>query len=224
MNPYNIPLIVRETNNGLARITLADEMLSHRELECTGEITPEQTDALCRAMRWLVSQDAESPITLYINSPGGRVDAGLALLDTMRMISAPVVTICQGMAASMASVLFACGDRRWILPHATVMIHDPRLQEWTGGSAQDLRETGARLMESRKIIAALLADATGKTIQQIYRKTRRDSYFTAEEAVAFGLADAVLTSYSDLQRSEGEAGKRPLPLSGPADNETALSA
>lgn len=224
MHPNNIPHIVRETNNGLARITLADEMMARRELECSGEITPEQTDVLCRAMRWLDRQDASSPIRLYINSPGGRVDAGLALLDTMRALSAPVVTICQGMAASMASVLFACGDRRWILPHATVMIHDPRLQEWTRGSAQELRETGARLMESRKIIAAILADATGKTIQQIYRKTCRDSYFTAEEAVAFGLADAVLTSYADLCQPEGDAGKRTLPLSGSADSESALSA
>lgn len=214
MNHNDLPHIVKETNTGVARLSLVDEMLSRRELECAGEIEPELTDALCRALRWLDSRDPSAPITLYLNSPGGRVDAGLALLDTMQAISAPVVTVCQGRAASMAAVLFACGDRRWILPHATVMIHDPRVPEPAGGSAQDLQETGARLARTRQTLAGILAAACGKTLPQIYRKTRRDSYFTGEEAVAFSLADAVLTSYTDLRRPGDKIPKRRLPLCG----------
>ena len=106
MNTQSSPRIVRETSGGLAAYALTDEMLSRRELECAGEICPELTDTLCRALRYLDRQDPTAPITLYIHSPGGQVDAGLALLDTMRAVSAPIVTVCQGTAASMAAVIW----------------------------------------------------------------------------------------------------------------------
>lgn len=206
MNTQSIPRIVRETSGGLAAYALTDEMLSRRELECAGEICPELTDTLCRALRYLDRQDPTAPITLYIHSPGGQVDAGLALLDTMRAVSAPIVTVCQGTAASMAAVIFACGDQRWILPHGKVLIHDPRIPEPSGGSALELRETAGALMRARQVLGALLAEACGKTPQQILRKTRRDCVLTGEEAIAFGLADALLTDMTRL--GEGAAKRR----------------
>ena len=186
------PMIVKETSSGLFLCSIRDEMLKNREIECVGEINAESVYALNRQLRYLQRQDPEAEITMYINSPGGEVTSGLALYDVMRAVSCPIRTVCLGTAASMAAVLFAAGDRRDILPHGQVMIHDPLLSGGVGGSALHVQEISRNLLKSREAVCAILAEHTGKTLREIYKKTAKDTYFGAEEAVAFGLADRVI--------------------------------
>lgn len=185
------PMIVRETSRGDSHRTILEEMLLHREVECVGEINSNSVYSLCRQLRHLQREDPHGEITMYINSPGGSVSDGLALYDVMKGISCPIRTICLGTAASMGAVLFAAGNQRDILPHGRVMIHDPLIGQ-TGGSALQLQEISQSLMQTREHMGQLLAQFTGRTLEEIYEKTRRDSFFNAEEAVAFGLADRVI--------------------------------
>ena len=192
MNTYSIfPRIMRETSSGLYLYEIQDEMLQHRELECTGTINSDSVYNLCRQLRYLQQQDPKAEITMYINSPGGEVDSGLALYDVMKGISCPIRTVCLGVAASMGALLFAAGDKRDILPHGRVMIHDPLISR-TGGSALQLQEVSRNLLKTREELCAILAQHTGRTQKEIYKKTAQDSWFTAEEAVEFGLADRII--------------------------------
>ena len=189
---YYIPTIIRETSEGMARLPIADVMLQRREIWLTGEITSELADAVIAQILHL---DAEAPgeeITLYIDSPGGSVTAGLAIYDVMQAVSSKIRTVCIGTAASMAAVLFAAGDRREILQHGEVMIHDPLVSGGISGSALTVQEKSNRLMDKRKVLSGILAEHTGKDIKQIHKVTAKDTYFSAEEAVEFGLADAVI--------------------------------
>lgn len=189
--PAEVPMIIRETSQGDSRRSILDEMLLYREVECVGEINAESVYSLCRQLRHLQREDPNGEITMYINSPGGSVADGLALYDVMKGISCPIRTICLGTAASMGAVLFAAGKQRDILPHGRVMIHDPLIGQ-TGGSALQLQEISQSLMQTREQMGRLLAQFTGRTLEEIYEKTRRDTFFNAEEAVAFGLADRVI--------------------------------
>ena len=189
---YETPMIVRETSDGYFRYAIEEDMLAKREVECVGEITPEKAYSLTRQLRWLEREDGSAEITLLINSPGGDVNSGLALYDVMKGLSCPVRTVCLGTAASMAAVLFAAGARREILPHGRVMIHDPLISGSSGGSALQMQAVSDRLLQFRRELCSILAECTGKTLQQIYRKTCKDTYFDAESAVTFGLADCVI--------------------------------
>ncbi len=185
--------IIKESTSGYHLIPIQDEMLSHREVELVGEVNADSVNALVRQLRYLQRQDPEGEITLYINSPGGSVDSGMALYDVMQAVSCPVRTVCVGLAASMAALLFVSGKRREMLPHSRLMIHDPLIVQ-TGGSALKLKAISDDLMETRQIIARVIADHSGKSMEEVLAKTATDSYFRAEEAVEFGLADRVVTS------------------------------
>lgn len=195
---YYIPTIIRETSEGMARIPIADVMLQRREIWLTGEITSELADAVIAQILHLDAEEPGEEITLYIDSPGGSVTAGLAIYDVMQAVSAQIRTVCIGTAASMAAVLFAAGDRREILMHGEVMIHDPLVSGGISGSALAVQDKSDRLMAKRKVLCGILAQHAGKTIKQIYKVTAKDSWYGAEEAVAFGLADTVI---SKLERS-----------------------
>ena len=189
---YYIPAIIRETSEGTARIPIADMMFQRREVWLTGEITSEVADAVISQILHLDAEDPDAEITMYIDSPGGSVTAGLSIYDVMQAVSADIHTVCIGTAASMAAVLFAAGDRREILRHGEVMIHDPLVSGGISGSALAVQDKSDRLMAKRKVLSGILAQHTGKNIKQIYKVTAKDTYFGAEEAVAFGLADAVI--------------------------------
>ena len=189
---YYIPAIIRETSEGTARIPIADMMFQRREVWLTGEITSEVADAVIAQILHLDAEDPDAEITLYIDSPGGSVTAGLSIYDVMQAVSADIHTVCVGTAASMAAVLFAAGDRREILRHGEVMIHDPLVSGGISGSALTVQDKSDRLMAKRKVLSGILAEHTGKSVKQIYKVTAKDTYFGAEEAVAFGLADAVI--------------------------------
>lgn len=186
------PMIIRETSAGYYTFGVLDEMFRNRELECVGEINDQSVYSLCRQLRYLQREDPQGEVTLYINSPGGEVHSGLALYDVMQAISCPIRTVCLGKAASMGAILFAAGDRRDILPHGQVMIHDPLIAGGPGGSALAVQEVSKNLLKTRQILCDILARHTGKSRQEIYKKTARDTLFSAEEAVSFGLADRII--------------------------------
>lgn len=186
------PHIIKESSEGTTYCPIQDELFnSRRSIEVIGEINCESVYSLILQLRYLHSADPEKEITMYINSPGGSVSDGLALYDVMAGISCPIRTVCVGMAASMGSLLFAAGNKRDMLPHATVMIHDP-LTTGISGSALSVDQASRRLMETREITASILADHTGHTIEEVYEKTRQDSYFNAQEAVDWNLADRII--------------------------------
>lgn len=187
------PNIIKETSNGYSSYRIVDEMLSHREIQCVGEINSDSVYSLIMQLQFLQNEDPNAEITMYINSPGGEVNSGLALYDVMQAISAPIHTVCIGMAASMASILFAAGDRREILPHAAVMIHDPLIPGGVGGSALKIKSISEDLMRTRTLIAEILAKHSGHDIDEIYDKTSNDTYFYGQDAVDYGLADNVIT-------------------------------
>ena len=188
--------IIKESSHGYELIPIQDEMLSHREVELVGEVSADSVNALIRQLRYLQNEDPKATITLYINSPGGSVDSGMALYDVMQAVSCPVRTICVGLAASMAALLFVSGAERDMLPHSRLMIHDPLIIQ-TGGSALKLKAISDDLMETRQIIAKVIAEHSGKSMEEVLEKTANDSYFRAEEAVKFGLADHIITSFAE---------------------------
>ena len=188
----DIPAIIEETSAGFSSYRIIDKMFADREIACVGEIDAAKTDALCLQLRYLQKADPDSEITIFINSPGGEVQSGLAIYDVMKAISCPIRTVCLGMAASMAALLFIAGDERDMLPHSRVMIHDPLIAGGVGGSALEVKTIADNLLRTREITAQVIADHTGKSIEEVYKVTARDTYFEAQEAVDFGLADRII--------------------------------
>ena len=187
------PNILKETCEGTACIPIRDELFRRREIYCTGEIDAETANSIIVQLHFLSMEDPRGGITIYINSPGGEAASGLAIYDTMQTISAPIRTVCMGTAASMAAVLFAAGEQREMLEHSRIMIHDPLILGGVGGSALKIDQAAKDIMRLREVQAEILAKHTGHTIEEIYAKTATDSYFDAGQAVAWGLADLILT-------------------------------
>lgn len=187
------PQIIRETAEGLNRLDIRDEMLDQRVLELMTSVDAESCAVVIRGLLHLQRQDSTTPITLYINSPGGEVQSGLALYDVMQAVSCPIRTVCLGMAASMGALLFIAGDEREILPHSRVMIHDPLIGAGAGGSALSVKARADDLMRIRDITAGVIARHSGMSIEHVFELTASDTYFEAEEAVEAGLADRVIT-------------------------------
>ena len=189
---YYIPNIIRETSEGLNKIPIQDILFQRREVECIGEITEDSVAALILQLRYLHREAPEQEITMYINSPGGEVSSGLALYDVMKAIQCPIRTVCVGTAASMAAILFLSGDKRDMLAHSKVMIHDPLIPGGIGGSALKVDAVARNLMQTRQTIANIISRHTGKSLEDVLAKTASDSYFDAEQAVEWGLADRII--------------------------------
>lgn len=188
---YFAPQIIRESSRGLDSIPLQDDMLANREMMVVGQIDAESVNSLIAQLLHLKREDPVAEITLYVNSPGGEVTSGLALYDVMQGISCPIRTICTGIAASMASVLFTAGDTREMLRHSRLMLHDPLIPN-AGGSALELSAVAEDLMRTRQAMAEIYAKHTGKSIEDIFEVTSKDTYFTPERAIEFGLADKIV--------------------------------
>lgn len=187
------PQIIRETAEGLNRLDIRDEMLGKRELELMTSVNADSCAVVIRGLLYLQREDPAAPITLYINSPGGEVQSGLALYDAMQAVSCPIHTVCLGMAASMGALLFIAGDEREILPHSRIMIHDPLIGSGVGGTALSVKARADDLMRIRDIIASVIARHSGMPIERVFELTASDTYFEAKEAVEAGLADRVIT-------------------------------
>ena len=188
------PLVMQETSDGLRLYDIRDEMLASREIEITGAIDAGSVSTAIRCLLHLQKEDQQLPITLYINSPGGEVQSGLALYDVMQAVSCPIHTVCLGMAASMAALLFIAGDQREMLPHSRFMIHDPLIGGGIGGSALSVKARADDLMRIRDITAQVLSQHTGMSLDKVFELTAQDTYFEAEEAIEAGLADRIITS------------------------------
>lgn len=194
MNVYQMmPEIIRETSTGYIKTNIADELFKKREIQCIGDITDELVYSLILQLRYLQGEDEQKEIVIHINSPGGEVASGLALYDVMKAITCPIRTVCEGTAASMAAILFLSGDKRQMLSHAKVMIHDPLIPGKLGGSALQIERISNNLLKTRETLGTIIAEHTKKTLEEVYEKTAVDSYFSAEECVEWGLADEIIT-------------------------------
>ncbi|XVJ58239.1 MAG: ATP-dependent Clp protease proteolytic subunit [Tepidisphaera sp.] len=173
-------------------MTIDELLLENRVIFMIGEINQASAARVMMQMLYLENQKRGQEINFYINSPGGAVDDTLAIYDTMRFITSPVATYCMGRAYSGGSVLLAAGTKgkRYILPHAKVMIHQP--YGGVGGQAEDIRIQAEQIIKTKAELNRILSRHTGKDAEVIKRDSERDRYFTAEEAVAYGLADEVL--------------------------------
>lgn len=186
-------LINKESANGYATVPVEAELLNSREIFLTEPVDPETMNALIMSLLYLERKSPDEEITLYINSPGGDVSSGLAAYDLMKLMRAPIRTVCIGTAASMAAILFLAGEKREMLPNTNVMIHDPSIASF---SVQYMKpaEVGERLTGLKKTQASLcriISQVTGRPEKEVRKKMRTDSFFSAEEAVEFGLATAV---------------------------------
>ena len=198
-----IPNILMETSYGYTSCRIQDSLMQQRAVLCFGAITPEQADSLILQLLCL-SARSDQEITMYIHSPGGEVNSGFAIYDTMQLLSCPIRTVCVGDASSMAALLFAAGDTRCILPHSHVMIHDPLVQQ-ISGSTMKIKDCADSLLRIRSAMAEILSGRTGRRVEEILEKTEQETTFSAQEAVEFGLADQVLDSLTGLPRPEAGA-------------------
>jgi ATP-dependent Clp protease, protease subunit len=170
-----------------------DRLLRRRVVMLSGMVTSDLANDIMARLLYLEHEDPELPIDVRINSPGGDVLAGLAMLDTMRSLTCPVGTTCAGLAASMGSVLLAAGTkgRRRATASARVLIHQPWSQGFQG-QATDLERTAQEILRQRALVDDILAEATGQPVDRIHKDTDRDTWFSADEAVVYGLIDEVI--------------------------------
>ncbi|MGN0554151.1 MAG: ATP-dependent Clp protease proteolytic subunit, partial [Oscillospiraceae bacterium] len=149
---------------------------------------------LIKQLMYLERQDSESEVTIYINSPGGEVISGLAVYDYIGMMRAPVRTVCIGTAASMGAILFLAGAKRQMLPHTRLMIHDPSYShnDIGGRKPHEIQHELDKLNETREALARIISEKTGRSIDEIYKVTADDTFYSAQEAIYFGLATEIL--------------------------------
>ena len=192
MNAYMVPYVVEQTGKGERTYDIYSRLLLDRIVFVSGEVTDEMANAVCAQLLFLQSQDPKKEISVYVNSPGGSVTAGLAIYDTMQFVKCPVATYCIGQAASMGAVLLAAGEkgRRFALPNARIMIHQP----WGGaeGKASDIEITAREILRLKDVLNGILAEAAGKTPDAVVQDTDRDHFMSASEAKEWGLVDEVL--------------------------------
>ena len=185
--------IIKETVQGIHVISVDDELLSKREIFLTEQVDSVTTNELMKKLMYLNGVDSETPITLYINSPGGDVYSGLAVYDFISLMKAPLKTVCIGCAASMGAILFLAGKEREMLPHTRIMIHDPSYNHLDVGGRKphEIQHEVDSLNKTREHLAQIISERTGKSLEQVYEITANDTFFDAEEAVKFGLATAI---------------------------------
>ena len=189
-----IPMVVEQTSRGERSYDIFSRLLNDRIVFIGEPINDTVASLVVAQLLYLESQDPEKEISLYINSPGGSVSAGMAIYDTMNYIKCPVSTICIGMCASMAAVLLACGEkgRRIALPHSKIMIHQPLINGHFQDQTTNLEIEAAEMERIRKMLNELLAGATGKEVSVIENDTDRNNYMDAYTALEYGLVDKVL--------------------------------
>ena len=190
-----IPYVVEQTGKGERQYDIFSCLLMERIIFISGEITTEMADLVVAQLLFLEADNVDKDITLYINSPGGSVTAGMAIYDTMQYIKCDISTICIGMAASMGAFLLAAGKKgkRYALPNSNIMIHQP-LAYGLGGQASDVLIHAENLVKTKKTLNGLLAEMTGKPVEQVERDTDRDHFMTAREACEYGLIDEVVVN------------------------------
>lgn len=195
-----VPYVIEQTPRGERSYDIYSRLLNDRIVFLGEEINSTTANLVIAQLLHLESQDSEKDISLYINSPGGEVYSGLAILDTMNFIKPDVSTICLGMAASMAAVLLASGTKgkRFCLPSSMVMIHQP--SGGAQGQQTEIEIAAREIRETRNNLNKILADATGQPFEVVERDTERDNYMRAQQALEYGLVDRIVTSRSDAAK------------------------
>ena len=191
---YNVPNIWERTGNGERGYDLFSRLLKDRIIFLDGEINDAMADLVVAQILFLESENPEKDISIYINSPGGAVTAGLAIYDTMKYVKCDIQTICMGQAASMAAILLAGGTKgkRYALPSSRVMIHQPR--GGVEGQESDISILAKEIIRLKKLSIEYLAKDTGKSTDKIAEDIERDFFMSAQEAADYGVIDHVMTS------------------------------
>lgn len=187
-----IPVVVEQTSYGERSYDIYSRLLKDRIIFLGSAIDDQVANAIVAQLLFLAAEDPKKDIHLYINSPGGSVTAGMAIIDTMQFVAPDVSTICTGMAASMGAMLLVAGapGKRYALPNAEVMIHQP----WGGtqGQASDIKIAAERIMKHRNLLYSIIAQRTGKSVEQIEKDADRDYFMSAAEALDYGIIDKVI--------------------------------
>jgi ATP-dependent Clp protease protease subunit len=189
-----VPMVVEQSGRGERAYDIYSRLLKERVIFMVGPVNDQMANLIVAQLLFLESENPDKDISLYINSPGGSVSAGLAIFDTMNFIKPDVSTLCTGLAASMGAFLLAAGTKgkRFSLPNSRVMIHQP-----SGGSqgmASDIEIQAKEILYLRERLNKIMSERTGQSIEQIHKDTDRDRFMSAEEAVEYGLIDQVLTT------------------------------
>lgn len=189
-----VPTVIEQTNRGERAYDIYSRLLNDRIIFLADEVNDVTASLVVAQLLFLEAQDPDKDISLYINSPGGSVSAGLAIYDTMNYIKCDVSTICIGMAASMGAFLLSAGakGKRCALPNAEIMIHQPL--GGMQGQASDIKIHADHILKTRNTLNSILSEVTGQPIEIIERDTDRDNFMSAEEAKAYGLIDKVITN------------------------------
>lgn len=189
-----VPYVVEQTSRGERSYDIFSRLLNDRIIMLSEEVNDNTASLIVAQLLFLEAQDPDKDIQLYINSPGGSVTAGMAIYDTMQYVKCDVSTICVGMAASMGAFLLSSGakGKRFALPNAEIMIHQP--SAGTQGQVTDMAIHLKRLEIIKKRLNSILANNTGKSVEQVTEDCERDNFMTAEEAVEYGLVDKLITS------------------------------
>ena len=205
---YLVPMVVESTNRGERAFDIYSRLLKERIIFIGTPIDDQVANLVIAQLLFLQSEDPEKDISIYINSPGGQVTAGLAIYDTMQYVRPSVSTICIGMAYSMGAVLLAGGSdgRRYALPHANILIHQP----WGGmqGQASDIQIHAKEILRTRELLNGILARHTGQPIERVQQDTERDYFLTPEQAKSYGLIDDIIMAPEKVPAAAAD-GKAP---------------
>ena len=190
-----VPYVVEQTSKGERSYDIFSRLLKDRIIYLGEDVNPTTSSLIVAQMLFLESEDPDKEIFFYINSPGGSITDGMAIVDTMNYIKCPVSTVCVGLAASMGAVLLAAGEKgkRFAMPNSEVMIHQPLIGGGgLQGQATEIKIHADHLVKTREKLNKFLSERTGKPLDQIERDTERDNYMTAEEALEYGLIDGIM--------------------------------
>ena len=194
-----IPTVIEQTSQGERAYDIYSRLLKDRIIMVQGQVEDTMANAIVAQLLFLDAQDNTKDIYMYINTPGGSVSAGLAIVDTMNFIKSPVQTIVMGVAASMGTIIASSGTkgRRFMLPNAEYMIHQP--MGGTGGGTQqtDMAIAAQHLLKTRERLEQILADNSNRTLEQIHKDAERDYWMTAEETLEYGFIDAIMTRINE---------------------------
>ena len=190
-----VPMVVEQTSRGERAFDIYSRLLKEHIIFLGTPVDDNVANLIIAQLLFLAAEDPEKDISLYINSPGGSITAGLAILDTMNLVQPDIVTYCVGQAASMGAVLLACGTKgkRYTLPHSRILIHQPSMSG-LAGQATDIDIYAKEILRMRDTLNGILANATGQTVEKVARDVDRDYILEPEQAVAYGLVDHVISS------------------------------
>jgi ATP-dependent Clp protease protease subunit len=193
-SPYLVPYVIEQTGRGERQYDIYSRLLKDRIVFIGGPVDDTMANLIVAQLLFLSNEDPKADISLYVNSPGGSVSAGLAIFDTMQFVRCEVATYCIGMAASMGAVLLAGGTKgkRYILPNSRVLIHQPLITGVLTGPATELDIEAQEILRLRKRLYQILSDATGRDVSEIERDCDRNKWLEAHEAIAYGCVDQIL--------------------------------